>query len=323
MYTVNVNVHKGGVWMKKIGRTLKENWMFLLMVFPGMIWLVLFFYIPVFGNVVAFKNYHLTGNGFIHSLANSPWVGLDNFRFLFSSRDAYVITRNTVLYNVGFIVIGLIAAVAMAIILSELRSRRLVRVYQTTMLFPYFLSWIIISFFVYAFLSPDKGILNHILAGFGKEGKNWYVVASFWPAFLLFLGIWKGLGNSSIIYYATIMGIDPSYYEAATMDGASKWQRIRHVTIPQLAPLMIILTILAVGNIFRADFGLFYLIPKNSGQIFNVTNVLDTYVYTALARTGDISMAAAAGLYQSIVGFILVLTTNLIVRRIDKDAALF
>ncbi|MBF0787208.1 MULTISPECIES: sugar ABC transporter permease [unclassified Streptococcus] len=309
--------------MKKIGRTLKENWMFLLMVFPGMIWLVLFFYIPVFGNVVAFKNYHLTGNGFIHSLFHSPWVGLDNFRFLFSSRDAYIITRNTVLYNVGFIVLGLIAAVAMAIILSELRSKKLVRIYQTTMLFPHFLSWIIISFFVYAFLSPDKGILNHILAGFGGEGKNWYVIASFWPAFLLFLGIWKGLGNSSIIYYATIMGIDPSYYEAATMDGASKWQRIRHVTIPQLAPLMIILTILAVGNIFRADFGLFYLIPKNSGQIFNVTNVLDTYVYTALARTGDISMAAAAGLYQSIVGFILVLTTNLIVRRIDKDAALF
>ncbi|MBF0819209.1 ABC transporter permease [Streptococcus acidominimus] len=309
--------------MQKLGKTLKENWIFLLMVLPGVIWLVLFFYIPVFGNVVAFKNYHLTGNGFMDSLANSPWVGLDNFRFLFSSQDAYIITRNTILYNVGFIVIGLIASVAVAIILSELRSKKLVRVYQTTMLFPYFLSWIIISFFVYAFLSPDKGILNHLLEGFGQEGKNWYVISSFWPAFLLFLGIWKGLGNSSIIYYATIMGIDPSYYEAATVDGASKWQRIRHVTIPQLAPLVIILTILAVGNIFRADFGLFYLIPKNSGQIFNVTNVLDTYVYTALSQTGDISMAAAAGLYQSIVGFILVLTTNLIVRRIDKDASLF
>ncbi|MGT2950953.1 sugar ABC transporter permease [Streptococcus cuniculi] len=309
--------------MQKLGKTLKENWIFLLMVLPGVIWLILFFYIPVVGNIVAFKNYRLSGEGFIHSLQTSEWVGLDNFRFLFSSSDAYIITRNTILYNGGFIILGLIAAVSLAIIFSELRSKRLVKIYQTTMLFPHFLSWIIISFFVYAFLSPDRGLLNHVLTSMGMEGKSWYNVSAFWPPFLLFIGIWKGLGYNSIIYYATIMGIDPTYYEAATVDGASKWQRIRHVTLPQLTPLIIILTILAVGNIFRADFGLFFQVPRDSGTIYNVTNVLDTYVYRGLATTGDISMAAAAGLYQSVIGLILVLTTNFIVRRIDKESALF
>lgn len=309
--------------MKKIFQTLKDNLIFLLMVLPGAVWLVLFFYIPVLGNVVAFKNYKLTGDGFIHSVMTSKWVGLDNFKFLFSSRDAFIITRNTLLYNAGFIIFGLIVAVGLAIIFSELRSKKMVKIYQTTMLFPYFLSWIIISFFVYAFLSPDKGLLNNIIHSFGGEGQSWYNVVSFWPAFLLFIGIWKGLGYNSIIYYATIMGIDPTYYEAATVDGASKWQRIRHVTIPQLVPLITVLTILAVGNIFRADFGLFFQIPRDSGTIYSVTNVLDTYVYNGLAKTGDISMAAAAGLYQSVVGLILVISTNLIVRRLDKNSALF
>ena len=309
--------------MKKLIQTIKENFIFFLMVLPGVIWLILFFYIPVLGNVVAFKNYRLSGEGFIPSVLSSEWVGFDNFKFLFSSQDAYVITRNTLLYNIGFIVLGLIVAVGVAIIFSELRSKKMVKIYQTTMLFPYFLSWIIISFFVYAFLSPDRGLLNNILGSFGVKPVSWYNFAPFWPAFLLFIGIWKGLGYNSIIYYASIMGIDPSYYEAATVDGATKWQRIRHVTLPQLAPLITILTILAVGNIFRADFGLFYQIPRDSGTIYNVTNVLDTYVYHGLAKTGDISMAAAAGLYQSVVGLFLVITTNLIVRRIDKDSALF
>ena len=309
--------------MKKFVRTLRENFIFLLMVLPGAAWLILFFYIPVFGNIVAFKDYHITGYGFIDSVMKSKWVGFDNFKFLFSSKDAYIITRNTVLYNLGFIFLGLIVSVGIAIIFSELRSKRVVKVLQTSMLFPYFLSWVIISFFTDAFLNVDKGLVNHILASFGMKAINFYSELWIWPALLLFLGIWKGFGYSSVMYYATIMGIDPTFYEAATVDGASKWQRIRNITIPQLSSLITVLTILAVGNIFRADFGLFYQIPHNAGALYSVTNVIDVYVYNGLTKSGDIGMTAAAGLYQSVVGLVLVLISNIIARRIDKNAALF
>ena len=253
----------------------------------------------------------------------SKWVGFDNFKFLFSSNDAYIITRNTVLYNLAFIFLGLIVSVGIAIIFSEMRSKRLVKVFQTSMLFPYFLSWVIISFFTDAFLNVDKGLINHVLTSLGMKGINFYTEVAIWPALLLFLGIWKGFGYSSVMYYATIMGIDPTFYEAATVDGASKWQRIRHITIPQLSSLITVLTILAIGNIFRADFGLFYQIPHNSGALYSVTNVIDVYVFNGLAKSGDIAMAAAAGLYQSVVGLILVLLSNIVARRIDKNAALF
>ena len=309
--------------MKKFVRTLRENFIFLLMVLPGAAWLILFFYIPVFGNIVAFKDYHITGEGFIDSVMKSKWVGFDNFKFLFSSKDAYIITRNTVLYNLGFIFLGLIVSVGIAIIFSELRSKRVVKVLQTSMLFPYFLSWVIISFFTDAFLNVDKGLVNHILTSFGMKAINFYSELWIWPALLLFLGIWKGFGYSSVMYYATIMGIDPTYYEAATVDGASKWQRIRNITIPQLSSLITVLTILAVGNIFRADFGLFYQIPHNSGALYSVTNVLDVYVFNGLTQTADIGMASAAGLYQSVVGLILVILSNLLARRVDPNSALF
>ncbi|KXT74818.1 Multiple sugar ABC transporter, membrane-spanning permease protein MsmF [Streptococcus sp. DD10] len=309
--------------MQKIVQTLKSNLIFLLMVLPGALWLILFFYIPVFGNVVAFKDYHITGEGFIDSILNSKWVGFDNFRFLFSSKDAFIITRNTILYNLGFIFLGLVVSVGIAIIFSELRSKRMVKLFQTSILFPYFLSWVIISFFTDAFLNIDKGLINHLLQSFGIKEMNFYADTTIWPAFLLFMGVWKGFGYNSVMYYATIMGIDPTYYEAATVDGASKWQRIKNITIPQLAPLITVLTILAVGNIFRADFGLFYQIPHNAGQLYSVTNVIDVYVYNGLTKSGDIGMTAAAGLYQSVVGLILVVISNLIARRIDKNSALF
>ncbi|MFQ6810297.1 MAG: ABC transporter permease [Streptococcus sp.] len=308
--------------MKKFVKTLRENLIFFLMVLPGAAWLILFFYIPVLGNVVAFKDYHITGEGFIDSVMKSKWVGFDNFKFLFSSKDAYIITRNTVLYNLAFIFLGLIVSVGIAIIFSEMRSKRLVKVFQTSMLFPYFLSWVIISFFTDAFLNVDKGLINHILTSLGMKGINFYTEVAIWPASPLLRNL-ERFGYSSVMYYATIMGIDPTFYEAATVDGASKWQRIRHITIPQLASLITVLTILAIGNIFRADFGLFYQIPHNSGALYSVTNVIDVYVYNGLAKSGDIAMAAAAGLYQSVVGLILVLLSNIVARRIDKNAALF
>jgi putative aldouronate transport system permease protein len=300
-------------------KEFKKSIPFLLMALPGAAWLILFFYIPVLGNVVAFKNFHYSAGGFLQSLKDSAWVGFDNFKFLFASSNAFIITRNTLLYNLAFIILGTLAAVVIAVVFSELRSKKLVKVFQTSMLFPHFISWIIISYFVYAFLSPEKGLINHVTG----SDISWYTEPKYWPFILIFLGIWKALGYNSIIYFASIMGINPTYYEAAMVDGANKWQQIRHVTLPQILPLLSILTILAVGNIFRADFGLFYQIPQNSGSLYNVTSVLDTYIYNGLTSSGDIGMAAAAGLYQSVVGCILVVCTNLIARRVDKESALF
>ncbi|MFD2307817.1 ABC transporter permease [Enterococcus termitis] len=295
----------------------------ILMAIPAMVWMIFFFYIPVLTNVVAFKDFHISPDGFIASLKESPWVGFENFKFLFSSNDAFLITKNTVLYNVTFITLNLVISVFFAIVMSELRNKRLVKVYQTMSLLPYFLSWVIIGYFVYAFLSPDKGMFNQWIVSRGGTPINWYSEPKFWPFILVFIGTWKGIGYNSIIYFASVMGIDPTYYEAAMVDGASKWQQIKNVTIPQLLPLMTIMTILAVGNIFRADFGLFYNVPRNSGSLYEVTSVLDTYIFNGLTATGDIGMTAAAGLYQSTVGFVLLMVTNGIVRRFDNESALF
>ncbi|MCL2112712.1 MAG: ABC transporter permease subunit [Streptococcaceae bacterium] len=293
------------------------------MVLPGAIWMIFFFYIPVLANVVAFKNFQFSPNGFLDSLMNSPWVGFKNFEFLFKSGAAFEITRNTVLYNLGFISLNLIISVTFAIIMSELRNKRLVKVYQTMTLLPYFLSWVVIGYFVYAFLSVDKGLINQWITGHGGTAIQWYSDPRFWPFILLFIGTWKGIGYNSIIYFATVMGIDPTYYEAAMVDGATKWQQIKNITIPQLAPLITIMTILAAGRIFSADFGLFFNIPQNSGALYSVTQVLDTYIYNGLKSTGDLGTSTAAALYQSVVGFVFLMFTNWLARRVDNESALF
>ncbi|WP_042222055.1 ABC transporter permease [Oceanobacillus manasiensis] len=309
--------------MKKFFRNLWENRTWLLMVLPGTLWFILLAYIPMAGNVIAFKEYTIHPEGFIASIIHSDWVGFDNFKFLFSTSDAWVITRNTILYNLVFILLGLALAVALAILLSQLANKRLAKVYQTGMLFPHFLSWVVVSYFVFSFLSMDKGLFNNILESLGMSGISWYHEPEYWPYILTSMNVWKTVGFSSIIYLAAIAGINRDYYEAAMIDGASKWQQIKHVTLPALMPLMVILTILDIGKIFRADFGLFYQVPRDSGTLYSVTNVIDTYVYRGLMQMGDISMTTAAGLYQSMVGLILVLLTNYIVKRIDKDYALF
>lgn len=310
--------------MKQFIKTMRKNGIFLLMALPGALWMIFFFYIPVFGNVVAFKDFRFSSQGgFIRSVIESDWVGLKNFEFLFSSENAWIITRNTVLYNLGFIFIGTACAVALAVIMSMLRNKRRVKTYQTAMMFPYFLSWIIISFFVYSFLSPDKGVVNRLMVNMGKSPVNWYTDPTYWPFIIILIGIWKNLGYQSVIYFASIMGIDPTYYEAAKIDGANRWQQIRHVTIPQIIPLISIMTILAVGNIMRADFGLFYNVPRNSGSLTAVTQVIDTFVYKGLAASGDLGMSSAAGLYQSVVGFIILILANTVVRKLDPESSLF
>lgn len=310
---------KKNKFMKKV----IENKSLLVMLLPGFIWLVIFCYLPMFGVVIAFKDFRISPNGFFESLRLSEWIGWDNFRFLFASQDAWVITRNTILYNVVGICLSTFCTVLLAIILSQMANKRLIKRLQTAMIFPNFLSWVVISYFVYAFLSTDKGLVNSILSNFGIDAVNWYSEPKYWPFIIVFTSLWKGVGYGSIIYYASIMGIDSNYYEAALVDGATKWQQIKHVTLPHLRSIVVIMLILSVGSIFRADFGLFYQLPRNSGALYDVTNVLDTYVYRGLMNNGDIGMSTAAGLYQSSVGFVLILITNKIVNKLDPSSALF
>ena len=309
--------------MKRFFKDLWKNRAWLLMVLPGTIWLLVFSYLPMFGTVLAFKNFKISPGGFIQSLINSDWVGFDNFKFLFTSGDAFRITRNTVLYNLIFIVLGLVFAVFVAITLNEIANKKLAKIYQTSMLFPHFLSWVIVSYFVFSFLSVDKGMMNSMLGVFGIEPISWYSEPDKWPGILIFMNIWKGVGYGSIVYLAAIVGIDKTYFEAATIDGASKWQQIKNITIPLLIPLMIILTIMAIGGIFRSDFGLFYQVPRNSAILYPVTDVIDTYIYKGLMNMGNIGMSTAAGLYQSLVGFVLIMITNRIVKKIDPEYGLF
>lgn len=302
-------------------KTKKNRWYYFkkslpltIMALPALILMILFKYLPLSGIILAFKKYNIRDGIF-----GSAWNGLKNFEYLFKTKDAWIITRNTLGYNLMFIALDLILAVTLAIILNELRQKRTAKVFQTIFMAPYFLSWVVVSFIAYSFFSVDNGFINRTL---GLE-VTWYSQKSAWPFILTFFQIWKTLGYSTVMYLGSIVGISNDYYEAALMDGATKWQQIRYITLPALKGMMIVLTILAIGKIFYADFGLFYQLPRNSGPLFPVTNVIDTYVYRSLKENGNIGMAAAANLYQSFIGFGLVLSSNFIVRKIDKDSALF
>lgn len=308
--------------MGKIGKSAKDiirNRALLFMVLPGALWFLFFSYLPMVGTVIAFKEYRFSRDGFWASIIHSKWVGWDNFKFLFSTNDAFLITRNTLLYNLAFIVLGLVFSVLLAVILSEIVNKKLAKLYQTGMFLPYFLSWVVVGYFAFSFLSSERGLLNEL---FGSK-ISWYSESKYWPFIIIFVYLWKAVGYNSVVYLAAIMGIDKSLYEAAMIDGASKFQQIRNITLPLLNPIIIIMTLLAIGKIFYADFGLFYQVPRDSGTLYSVTNVIDTYVYRGLKTTGEIGMSTAAGLYQSVVGFVLVITSNYIVRKFDKDSALF
>ncbi|WP_066870707.1 ABC transporter permease [Clostridium mediterraneense] len=313
-------VNKKGNSKKK--SKFKSNLGLLILTIPGLVWFLVFAYLPMFGVLVAFKDWRIHG-GFFESLFQSEWVWFDNFKFLFQSTDAWLITKNTVMYNAVFIVMGVVLPVTLAILLKEVFNKKLSKFYQTSMFLPYFLSWVVVSYCVYSFLSPDKGFLNEILVKMGKDPVSWYTESKYWPLIIIVMSQWKGVGYGTVVYLASICGIDKSYYEAALIDGATKWQQIKHITIPLLKPIMIIMFITAVGGIFRADFGLFYQLPKNSGALYSVTNVIDTYVYRGLMNLGNIGMSSAAALYQSFVGMILILVTNGIVRKVDEENAFF
>lgn len=290
-----------------------------LMFLPGAIYLIINNYIPMAGIVVAFKKYNVR-----KGIWGSDWVGFNNFRFLFETPDAWIITRNTLLYNIAFIFINTIVGIIFAIFICDALSKRMKKIYQSAILFPYLMSSVILGYIVYAFFSQTNGIVNNtILPTLGIDPVNWYSEAKYWPFILVFVNLWKGIGYGCLIYISAINGIDPGLYEAACLDGASKWQQIKSITLPSLVPTIITLTLMNIGRIFYSDFGLFYQTTRNSGMLFPTTNVIDTYVYRGLMEQGNIGMSAAAGFYQSIIGFVLVITANWIVRKISKESALF
>jgi putative aldouronate transport system permease protein len=254
---------------------------------------------------------------------HSPWVGLKNFEFLFATSDSWIYIRNTVGYNVLWIFLGLVISVSFAIMLNEISRKFIAKTYQTLMFFPYFLSWVVASYFLLAFLDPTRGLIDHYLVNAGREKIDWYNSPQYWPFILTICNLWKNIGYSSILYLAAITGIDTSQYEAAAIDGASKWQQIRYVTIPNLRPMICILLIMNVGKIFNSDFGLFYTVPLNSGSLFSATQVIDTYVYRVMTATNNIGMSTAGGLLQNAVGFVFIMIANHVVKKIDEDSSLF
>ena len=310
---------KAEVKKGKKKNALKEYWPLYLMMLPALLYLLINNYIPMAGMVIAFKKLN-----FAKGIWASPWAGLKNFKFLFASRDAWVITRNTLLYNIAFILVNMVVGIAIAILITEIRNTKLKKIYQSAILLPFLMSMVILSYIVYALLSAENGLVNNsILPLFHIDPIQWYQKPKYWPAILIIANCWKGVGYGCLIYIASLIGIDPSFYEAARLDGASKWQEITKITLPSLVPTIITLLLLSIGRIFYSDFGLFYQVPMNSGVLFPTTNVIDTYVYRALIEQGNISMSSAAGVYQSLVGFCVVMLSNWIVRRVDKDQALF
>lgn len=290
-----------------------------LMMLPGLLYLFINNYMPMAGLVVAFKQVN-----FSTGIWKSPWAGLKNFEFLFTTDEAMVITRNTILYNLAFIVIGIVLGIFLAVLITEVANKTLKKLYQSAVLVPFLMSIVIVSYIVYAFLGAEHGLLNNsVLPLLGKEPVSWYTQPQYWPFILVFVHTWKGIGYGCLIYISTINGIDKSLYEAAGLDGAGIMKKIRYVTLPCLKGTVITLTLLNIGKIFYADFGLFYQVPMNSGQLYDTTNVIDTYVYRALLQLGNSGMAAAAGFYQSVVGFVLVMISNGIVRKTSSENALF
>ena len=272
----------------------------------------------MFGLSFAFKDINYTVG-----VWQSPWVGLDNFSYLFRTDAAFVIFRNTVLYNLVFIVLGTVLAIVVAILLSQIKGK-MMRVYQTCILIPYLLSITVVAYLAFAFLSTDNGFINNsILAPLGLDPISWYSSPGYWPFILTFINLWKNFGYNTILYYATLIGIDDSYYEAAVIDGANTWQQICYITLPCLKTTIITLTIMAIGRMFYSDFGLFYQVPMNNGMLYDVTNTIDTYVFRGLLQSNDVARSSAAGFLQSILGFVLVLGANFVVKKVDADSALF
>ena len=309
MIKIRKNKIKHGIGRSKI----KDNITFFIMLIPAIIVYILFSYMPMFGTLIAFKDYR-----YADGIFGSDWVGLKNFESFFSSSDAFLTIRNTVLYGVAFIIADVVFGIIIGILVYEVSRRIFTKYYQTTMLLPHFMSWVVVAYVVYAFLDPVNGVINR---AFGVD-INWYSDPKWWPFFIMIAHVWKGVGMNSIMYYSALMGIDETLYEAASIDGANKWQQTLHITIPELRSIVSILIILGMGKVFKGDFGLFYQIPMDVGALYPVTDIIDTYVFRGL-RSGDIGVNTAVCLVQSVVGLVMVLASNAVVRKIDPDSSMF
>ncbi len=304
--------------LQGLGRELGKNRAFLLMLLPAVLYFFLFAYLPMAGIVIAFKSFDFTLGVF-----RSPWTGLVNFRYFFISGQALIVTRNTVLYNLVFIVVNTILEISVAVFLSELRKKLFKKVAQTVMLMPYFISWVVVAAFIYNIFNYEFGSLNTLLRSLGVKPVNVMSTIAAWKYIIVFFQSWQEVGYGSIIYLAAITALDREMYEAAEIAGATIYKQIRYITIPSLKATVIILVLLKVGYIFRGNFQMFYQIVGNNGTLFNLTDVIDTFVYRSLMYTQEFGMASAVGLLQSVLCFTIIMITNTIIRRVDKDYALF
>lgn len=307
-----------GNLMHRFMKSLARYKILLAMLLPATLYVLLFSYLPMGGIILAFKNYN-----YADGIFGSPWSGLDNFKFFFSSGQAFRVTRNTLLYNVAFIGINLLMQVSVAILLSELKSKAVKKISQSFMFLPYFISWVIVAVIAFNFLSYDYGMINSLRSSLDLERFNFYGTPWVWPVILIFFNVWKNIGYGTVMYLAAIMGIDTSTYEAAEIDGANVFQRIWNVTIPSIMPTIIILLLLSIGGIFRGNFDMFYQLIGSNGNLFDYTDVIDTFTFRALISNNDVGMASASGLYQSVFCLLTIMITNLCVKKYDKDYALF
>ncbi|MCH4207598.1 MAG: ABC transporter permease subunit [Solobacterium sp.] len=301
---------------KKKRRQFREQLPFYFMMLPGLIYLFCNNYLPMFGIVIAFKKVN-----FAKGIWNSPWCGLENFKFLFATKDAYIMIRNTVCYNLAWIAIGTIIAIAIALMMNEIAKKPIAKFLQPVICFPSMISAVILSYLVYAFLSTSNGFLNRTI--FASSPISWYSEPKYWPIILTIVYLWQNAGQSSIIYMAAIAGIDKGLYEAARLDGANKWKQITTITLPLIRQMVILMLLMSIGRIFNSDFGLFYQVPLNSGMLYSTTQTIDTYVYRALLEMNNVGMSSAASVFQAVIGFVLVLTSNMIVSKVDSESALF
>lgn len=289
-----------------------------IMALPAVLFIFLFNYLPLGGLIIAFKDYR-----YDKGLLGSEWSGFENFAFFFRTYDAWTVLRNTLVLNLLFIFVTLVVSLAVALMLNEIQSRTTIKIVQTVMFFPYFMSWVVVGYLLYAYLNRDLGIVNQVLLALGLKDVSWYTSADYWPFILTFMYAWKTAGYYSVVYYAGLMGVENSYYEAALLDGANRWQLIWHISLPMIRNIIICMVLLQLGRIMYADFGLFFQLTRDQGMLYSTTDVLDTYIYRSLRVLGDIGISTAISCFQAVVGFLLVFISNLVVRKIDSESALF
>ncbi len=304
--------------MKNFFNEVNKNKTLFVMLIPAVVIIILTAYIPMSGLVLAFKNYR-----YDLGIFGSKWCGLDNFGYFFKSGTGWLVTRNTVVYNLMNLITSQILSLFVAIVISEMTGRVFKKIIQSVTFLPYFISWIIVGAFVYNIFNYESGVLNSIISALGGERVNVYQIPSVWKWIIMFFNSWKWVGYNSVIYIAAILGVDASCHEAAAIDGANIFQRIYYITLPSIKPTIIVILLLQVGRIMRGDFQMFYQIVGNNGQLFNATDVIDTYVFRSLITSGDIGMTAAATFYQSVLCFIIITVVNSIVKKVDSDYALF